>query len=166
MWPHVLYSLWNFPGQNTGVGSLSLLQGIFPILGLNPGLLHYGQTLYQLSHKGIPRILGWVAYPFSRESPQPRLWTGVSCIAGGLLTNWTIKETKNLTLVVCFLLPLKREIKNVWHLQPISSIWKPLAFLTVTLAFPSFLLVELCCWGRGVSFSFCNCFLADKGCSP
>ena len=30
--PHGLYSPWNSPGQNTGVGSLSLLQGIFPTL--------------------------------------------------------------------------------------------------------------------------------------
>ena len=45
-------SSWNFPGQNTGVGSLSLLQGIFPAQGSNPGLLHCGQVLYQLSHKG------------------------------------------------------------------------------------------------------------------
>ena len=42
---------WNSPGQNTGVGSLSLLQGIFPTQGLNPGLLHCGWILYQLSHK-------------------------------------------------------------------------------------------------------------------
>ena len=38
--PHGLYSPGNFPGQNTGVGSLSLLQGIFPTQGLNPGLPH------------------------------------------------------------------------------------------------------------------------------
>ena len=43
-------SPWNSPGQNTGVGSLSLLQGISPTLGWNPGLLHY-RILYQLSHK-------------------------------------------------------------------------------------------------------------------
>ena len=36
--PHGLYSPWNSPGQNTGVGSLSLLQGIFPTQGSNPGL--------------------------------------------------------------------------------------------------------------------------------
>ena len=42
---------WNSLGQNTGVGSLSLLQGIFPTQGLNPGLLHYRQILYQLSHR-------------------------------------------------------------------------------------------------------------------
>ena len=55
--PHGLYSPWNSPSQNTGVGRLSLLQGIFPTQGLNPGLLHYRQILYQLSHKGNPRIL-------------------------------------------------------------------------------------------------------------
>ena len=38
--PHGLYSPWNSPGQSTRVGSLSLLQGIFPTQGLNPGLLH------------------------------------------------------------------------------------------------------------------------------
>ena len=52
--PHGLYSPWNSPCQNTGVGSLSLLQGIFPIQGSNPGLPHCGQILYQLSHKGNP----------------------------------------------------------------------------------------------------------------
>ena len=45
---------WNSPGQNTGVGSLSLLQGIFPTQGLNPDLLHCRWILYQLSHKGSP----------------------------------------------------------------------------------------------------------------
>ena len=50
--PHGLYSPWNSPGQNTGVGSHSLLQGIFPTQGSNPGLLHCRQILYQLSHKG------------------------------------------------------------------------------------------------------------------
>ena len=59
---------WNSLGQNTGVGGLSLLQGIFPAQGLNPGLLHCGQILYQLSYKGSPRVLAWVAYPFSSGS--------------------------------------------------------------------------------------------------
>ena len=40
LWPHGLYSPWSSPGQNTGVDSLSLLQGIFPTQGLNPGILH------------------------------------------------------------------------------------------------------------------------------
>ena len=59
---------WNSLGQNTGVGSLSLLQGTFPIQGSNPGLPHCRRILYQLSHKGSLRILEWVAYPFSSGS--------------------------------------------------------------------------------------------------
>ena len=50
--PMDCYSPWNSPGQNTRVGSLSLLQGIFPTQGLNPGLPHCRRFLYQLSHKG------------------------------------------------------------------------------------------------------------------
>ena len=90
--PHRLYSLWNFPGQNTGVGSLALLQGIFPTQGLNPGHLHCRRILYQLSHKGSPRILAWLAYPFSSRSSQPRNQIGVSCIASRFLTNWATRE--------------------------------------------------------------------------
>ena len=52
--PHGLYSPWNSPGQNTGVGSLSLLRGIFPSQGSNPGLPRCRWILYQLSHKGSP----------------------------------------------------------------------------------------------------------------
>ena len=55
--PHGLYSPWNSPGQNTGGGSLSLLQGIFPTEGSNRGLPHCRQILYQLSNQGSPRIL-------------------------------------------------------------------------------------------------------------
>ena len=51
---HGLYSPWNSPGQNTGVGSLSLLQGIFPTQGSNPGLAHCRQIFYQLSYQGSP----------------------------------------------------------------------------------------------------------------
>ena len=40
--------------KNTGVGSLSLLQGIFPPQELNWGLLHYRQILYQLSYERSP----------------------------------------------------------------------------------------------------------------
>ena len=43
---HELYSPWNFPGQNTGVGSLSFLQGIFPIQGSNTGLPCCSRILY------------------------------------------------------------------------------------------------------------------------
>ena len=88
---HGLYSPWNSPGQNTGVGSLSLLQGIFPTQGSYPGLPHCRWILYQLSHKGSLRILEWGAYPFSSGSSWPWNRTRVSCIAGGFF-NWTIRE--------------------------------------------------------------------------
>ena len=52
--PLGLHSPWNSPSQNTGVGSHSLLQGIFPTQGMNPGLLHCRQILYHLSHQGSP----------------------------------------------------------------------------------------------------------------
>ena len=54
--PHGLYSPWNCPSQNTGVGSHSLLQAIFPTQGSNPGLLHHRRILYQLSHQGNPKL--------------------------------------------------------------------------------------------------------------
>ena len=96
LWPHGLYSPWNSPSQNTGVGSLSLLQGIPPSHGLNPGLQHCRCILYQLSHKESPRILEWVAYSFSRGSSWPRNRTGVSCIASGFFANWAIREAHHL----------------------------------------------------------------------
>ena len=52
LWPHGLYSPWNSPDQNIGVGCFSLLWGITPTQGLNPGLPHCRQILYQLSQKG------------------------------------------------------------------------------------------------------------------
>ena len=120
---------WTTPGQNTRVGSHSLLQRIFPTQELNPGLLHCHSSVLawripgtaepgglpsmgshrvgydwsdltaaaaapalqadfcQLSHKGSPRILEWVAHFFSSRSSWLRNWTGVSCIAGGFFTN-------------------------------------------------------------------------------
>ena len=63
--PHGLYSPRNSPGQNTGVGSCSLLQRIFPTQGSNPGLAHCRWILYQLSYKGSPIRSG---YP--RPSPE------------------------------------------------------------------------------------------------
>ena len=64
--PHGLYSPWNSPGQNTGVGSLSF----------SSRSSHCRQILYQVSHKGSPRILEWVAYPFSSRSSRPRFELG------------------------------------------------------------------------------------------
>ena len=78
LWLYGLYSPWNSPGQNTRVGSLSTFQQIFPIQGSNPGLPHCIQVLYcWKNHKGSPRILERVAYPFSRRSSWARNWTFV-----------------------------------------------------------------------------------------
>ena len=55
-------------GKNTGVSCHVLLQGIFPIQGLNPGLLHCRWIFYHLSYQVSSWILEWVAYPFSRRS--------------------------------------------------------------------------------------------------
>ena len=43
----LLYSPWNSPAQNTGMGTCSLLQGTFPTQGLNPHLLYRRRILYQ-----------------------------------------------------------------------------------------------------------------------
>ena len=81
-------------GQNTGVGSLSLLRGIFPTQGLSPGLPHCRRILSQLSYQASPRILEWVAYLFSGRSSRPRNRTGVYRIAGGFFTNWATREAR------------------------------------------------------------------------
>ena len=72
----------------------SLLQGIFPTQGSNPGLPHCRRILYQLNHQESPRILEWVANPFSSRSSQPRNQTGISCIAGGFFTSWATREAQ------------------------------------------------------------------------
>ena len=115
LWPHRLYNPWNSPGQNTGVGSFSLLQGIFPTHGLNPGLLHCRQILYQLSYKGSSRILEWVTYPFSSRFSQPRNWTGVPCIAGGFFSNWAIREAWY--ICICHIK------KKMWYMSWVELIW-------------------------------------------
>ena len=83
--PHELYSPWNSPGQSAQVGSHFLLKGIFPIWGSNPGLPHCRRILYQLSHKGNPRILEWVAYPFSSNLPHPGIKLGPPALQVGSL---------------------------------------------------------------------------------
>ena len=85
--PHGLYTVHGILQART-LGSLSLLQGIFPTQGLNPGLPQCMQILYLLRHKGSPRILEWVACLFSSGSSRPRDWTRVSYIAGRFSTSW------------------------------------------------------------------------------
>ena len=68
--PHGLYRPWNSPGQNTGVGSLSLLQGIFPTLALNPCLPDCRQIPYQLSRSWALKAMG--VGPGDRGGRAPR----------------------------------------------------------------------------------------------
>ena len=77
LWPQGLYSPWNSLGQNTGVGSLSLLQGIFPAQESNWSLLRCRQILYQLSYQGSP-VCNWPMFsslPGSKflKSPPPSI---------------------------------------------------------------------------------------------
>ena len=93
--------------KNTGVGSLSLLQGIFPTQESNPGLPHCRKILYQLSHKGSPvgkestcnegdtRDVCFYSLvrkiPWRREwLPTPVIWPGAF---HGLYSPWGHKES-------------------------------------------------------------------------
>ena len=121
MRPHGLYSPWNSPGQNIGVGSLSLRQGIFPTQGSNSDLPHCGRILHQLSHKGSPRILEWVAYPFSRGFPDPGIEPGPPALQADslptelsgkpyvinlLISSRAISSSMILIIILAFLCPL------------------------------------------------------------
>ena len=117
LWPHGLSSPWNSPGsglENTGVVSHSLLQGIFQTQGLNPGLPHCRQILYQLSHQWSQKNTGVACHAllqgiFSTQGPNPglqhsgrsfidwatresqRKWKSLSCI-WLVVTPWTIQS--------------------------------------------------------------------------
>ena len=129
--PHGLYSPWNSPGQNTEVGSLSLLQGIFPTQGLNPSLQHCRWIFYQLSHKGSPRILELVAYiPSPVDLPDPGIKPGSPALQADSLTiELSEKTNRNKVHNKCNLLdsspnhppnpgPWKYCLQRNWSLVP------------------------------------------------
>ena len=76
-------SPWNSPGQNTGDGSCSLLQGILPTQGSNPGLQRCRWILYQLSHQRNPRfyqtLLGFLVPQFSSVQLLSRVQLFAAC---------------------------------------------------------------------------------------
>ena len=90
------------PGKNTGVDCQALLQGIFPTQGQNPGLPHYRQILYHLSHKGSPDITGsyssWTRGPVRawnctshntvHKPKPPQLLSGESLTCLGTWDSW------------------------------------------------------------------------------
>ena len=74
-------SPWNSPGQNTEVGSLSLVQGMVPIPGSNPGLPHCRQIPYQLSYQGRPSHRTKVFTSQNPKTLKASLWTGVTLLS-------------------------------------------------------------------------------------
>ena len=91
------------------------------------GLPHCRWILYRLSHQGSPRILGWVAIPFSSGSPQPRSQTGVSCIAGGFFTNWTIREGSSFAIISPRIIPFQTQ----WYCYSLNIFIWALIYLPV-----------------------------------
>ena len=83
-------SPWNSPGQKTGVGSLSLVQGMFPTPGSNPGLPHFRQIPYQLSHKGSPSHRTEVFISQNPKTLKASLWTGITLLSptGATRSTW------------------------------------------------------------------------------
>ena len=79
------------PDKNIGVDCHALLQGTFPTWGRNPGFPHCRWILYHLSHQGSPRMLEWVAYPFSRGSSRPRN-SGSPALQADSFPSWTTRE--------------------------------------------------------------------------
>ena len=145
MRPHGLYRSWNSLGQNTGEVSLSLLQGIFPTQGSNPGFLHWRQILYQLSHKGSPIhseesrierdtcIPKFIAALFTRATPwkQPRCpsadermrksWLLFSVAQSFLfVTPWTATCQASLSFTVSW---------SLFKLMPIELVVMPTNYL-------------------------------------
>ena len=83
--PHELYPIrlchpWDFPGKSAGVDCHFLLQGIFPTQESNPGLPHWRQTLYRLSHQGSPEsVMTQIIRAFHVSWPSIfLLWRNVS----------------------------------------------------------------------------------------
>ena len=157
--PHGLYSPWNSPGQNTGVGSLSLLQGIFPTQGSNPSLPHYRQILHQLSHKGsllrhqecLYRLLGPTLMVSDSEELE---WSLRICVANKLPDAAGSRSTpgepliqiqshvSGVSAVTLVLLPL-HTLSSPFSLQQYSF---PLCWEAVTFLFLCVVLVKLLIW--------------------
>ena len=109
----------------------SLLQGIFPTQGLNPGLPHCKWILYQLSHKESPRILEWVVYPFSSGSSQPKNWMGSPALqADSLPTELSrVKDTilacyySGFTIRIWASLPRKKSFEMSYLILAVVHMW-------------------------------------------
>ena len=96
----VLYSPWNSPGQNTGVGNLSLLQGIFLTHGLNPSLPHCKWILYQLSYQGSQSLKNRLSDSISRIILSKFLYWCINVVSTYL---WVVRCMWFCFCAFCFL---------------------------------------------------------------
>ena len=104
------------PGNNTGLGCHTFLQGIFLTQGSNSGLPHciLSKPPGKLKNTGVG------SHPFSRVSSWPWNWTRVSCIIGGFFTTWTMGEAlKQIQL------PYLRfsSVQSLSHVQLFATPW-------------------------------------------
>ena len=136
---HGLYSPWNSPGQNAGVGSLSLLQGIFPTQGSNPGLLHCNGRQVR-GHEFICKLCGtftvcwWPSllvslnfFPFLEKHKIMLFFKFSSRIKSHIFeTPWPISNTKcyfncsvlnTVTSSLSFFLPKSHTMLLIWCLR-------------------------------------------------
>ena len=109
----MLYSTWNSPCQNTGVGSCFLLQGIFPTQGLNPRLPHCSLILYQLNHQGSPRILQWL----SNLSLLQRIFSTQE-------SNWDLLHCRQIASQATIYIPIIYVVLTETFLIAKSQCWK------------------------------------------
>ena len=117
--PQGLYSPWNSPGQNTGVDSLSLLQGFFTTQGSNLGLLHCRQVLYQQSHQGSPRTRV-CSLSFSSRSSWPRNHPGSPALQVDSLPTEqsgkpTVRRSENQNTLSIWLIIVYVNAIKVWN---------------------------------------------------
>ena len=111
--PHGLYGPWNSPGQSTEVGNLSFLQGIFPTQGLNPGLPHCRQILYQLSTKEAQEYWSGLPFPSPADLPNPGIEPGSPALQAASLMS---ESPGKCCQVVLKCSPLTSSISIIWEL--------------------------------------------------
>ena len=91
LWSHGLYCPWHSPGQNTGVGSLSLLQRIFPTQGSNPGLPHCSRFFTSWNTREAQEIFFFLIKINDWSTKKP---VSVTIIRGPGETLWRVETDR------------------------------------------------------------------------